>query len=244
MSRIFTTSFVQQADLAHVYAVFGTRSPNRHSNNQPRVVLLNETDIFNILFGQPPISSYPKPKPKERVHTRFSAPQAPQQQSREPQDAFTGFPFADIARSISNLFSNFFAPFFGSDAKADQGNEAQKVAPKQKSAACACDPLAFAPKEIREHASYKDNKAFKNVVSLHTQLSGKPEKDIDQSAAQKQLMKIFEVDSYAEAKKGYKALSKLIHPDRARLIGLKEDESQKFLTKLFAFINEYYTMAN
>ena len=78
-------------------------------------------------------------------------------------------------------------------------------------------------------------------TELFVKNKGKPKEGTSQDEAQKELNKIFNVASYADAKKQYKKLSLLIHPDKTAHLG---KEAQKYLSTLYTFINDYYSLAN
>ena len=139
-------------------------------------------------------------------------------------------------------------PFFAKmPPKTAERNAAPKVTFKAVAhpymrAPVSIDKLASAPQDVRENASYKNNEAFKRLVTLYTRLNGKRKEGSTQASAQEQLKMVFKVDSYKKVKKEYKKLCLFIHPDKATQMGLKE-ESQGYLSKLFAFTNDYYSLA-
>jgi hypothetical protein len=186
---------------------------------------------------------HPKPtpatnttNPSEKARQTPSFTEKPKPKDEKPRAPKTAAPGPKRAAATNTKYSYEKAsktPFFFKMPK-------PAFAPKR--APTSIDQLASVPQAIRENATYKNNDAFRRLVVIYTRLNGKRKEDANRFFAQKQLMVIFKVDSFAKVKKEYRKLCLLIHPDKALQLGLNED-SQLYLSKLFAFCNSYYSLA-
>jgi hypothetical protein len=243
------------------YFFIDSSSPTWHS----RFVIIDDSsfneanDVAYAFFSRPEPKVYKQETAKEKDYSYFSA------KKEAPQDDL----FADLAKIIGDLFSkilfgNIFEQAFTSKAdfasqkpsfdkaKDSTAKEMPKAAPKahfqsaasmpsaQRAPASKATPFASAPREVRENDKYKNNEALQQIAALYNRQSGKREEDATKDSAQATLKAIFKVDSYAEAKKQYKKLCVLIHPDKTKSLGA---EAQKYLEKLYTFISDYYSLA-
>ena len=101
--------------------------------------------------------------------------------------------------------------------------------------------LPFIPKELIEHANYKEREDFQNLVKMYHKLK-QEQLEVPPVQAKKYFQEAFKVNTATDVKKLYRKLILILHDDKVNAMKL-EEASKNYLKELFKFISHYYRIA-